>query len=77
MTSGRLPRTSGKDLLAALRRNGWEVVSTRGSHHYLRNPTRGGLVTVPVHGTKTLELKTMSSILRQAELTAEELKEML
>ena len=75
--STRALRVPGKDVLAALRRLGYDVVRVRGSHHDLRHPERGGLVTVPVHGTQTLKPKTLKTILAQAGLTEDELREAL
>ncbi|MDD5748996.1 MAG: type II toxin-antitoxin system HicA family toxin [Actinomycetota bacterium] len=73
----RLPRISGKDLLAALCRNGYEVVHIKGSHHYLRREGLGKIVVIPVHGSSIVPAGTLKSILRQAELTASELEKML
>jgi predicted RNA binding protein YcfA (HicA-like mRNA interferase family) len=72
-----LPRVSGKTVVAALRQGGFETTHIRGSHHYLRKPGQGGLVVVPVHGNRDLPLGTLSSILRQAELTEEEFRQLL
>ncbi|MBI3469928.1 MAG: type II toxin-antitoxin system HicA family toxin [Candidatus Solibacter usitatus] len=69
----RPPRVSGKDVLGALLRAGYAESHVRGSHHYLRKPGASGLVTVPVHGNRTLPPKTLQSILRQAGMTADEL----
>jgi predicted RNA binding protein YcfA (HicA-like mRNA interferase family) len=77
MTSGRLPRVSGKDVVAALRRGGWETSSVKGSHHYLRRPDRPGKVTVAVHGTEILKRKTLKSTLDQAGPTVEVLEDLL
>jgi|LSQX01.3.fsa_nt_gb predicted RNA binding protein YcfA (HicA-like mRNA interferase family) len=72
-----LPKISGKDVKRALLKVGFREVHTRGSHHYLE-PARGGkLVTVPIHGKKTLKPKTLKSILEQAELTVDELIRLL
>lgn len=75
--SKRAPRVSGKDVVAALRRLGYDLQEVRGSHHYLRHPERGGRVTVPVHGTAILPPKTLASVLGQADLTEDELREAL
>lgn len=74
--TGRLPRVSGKDVVRALRRGGFALHHIEGSHHYLVSPT-GRLVTVPVHGSRILKPKTLKSILEQAGLTVEELRELL
>lgn len=73
----RLPRVSGKEVLAALRRNGFAVVHIRGSHHYLRKEGSGKLVVVPVHGSSVLPTGTLKSILSQAELTASQFESIL
>jgi len=52
----RLPRVSGKDVVAALRRARFKLLYVQGSHHYLESPA-GHLVTVPVHGKKLLKPK--------------------
>ena len=73
----RLPKVTGKEVLAALLRQGFVLTHVRGSHHYLRKSGIGGLVVVPVHGNRTLPAGTLRSILRQADLTPEELEELL
>jgi len=70
----RLPRVSGKDVLAALRRAGFRDIRVTGSHHHLRHPERGGLVTIPVHGTEILAPKTLRTILDQAGMEPAELE---
>jgi predicted RNA binding protein YcfA (HicA-like mRNA interferase family) len=59
----------------ALQRAGFELVHVRGSHHYLRRPHGSRLVVVPVHGNRDLPVGTLRSVLRQAEVTREELLE--
>ena len=59
----RLPQTDGDSVVALLRRLGYEVVRTRGSHVQLKKTTAAGVhsVTVPAH--KTLAKGTLSDIL--------------
>jgi len=73
----RPPRAGGKEIVSALRRGGFRVSHVRGSHHYLRKPGAAALVSVPVHGNRTLPAGTLSSILRQSGLTTEELSRLL
>jgi predicted RNA binding protein YcfA (HicA-like mRNA interferase family) len=68
---------SGRELLAALQRKGYELTHVRGSHHYLRKPNVAALVVVPVHGNHPLPLGTLRSILRQAGLTVDDLRNIL
>lgn len=63
--------------MRALQQAGFELVHVRGSHHYLRRPDGSRLVVVPVHGNRDLPVGTLRSVLRQAELTREELAEFL
>ena len=63
-----------KQLVAALKRLGFYSVRQKGSHLQLK---RGNLaVTVPMHAGDLVP-GTLRSILRQARLTVEELKEAL
>ncbi|BCV23834.1 type II toxin-antitoxin system HicA family toxin [Gelria sp. Kuro-4] len=71
----RLPRVTGKDVLRALKRLDFQVDHIEGSHHYLRRRGGGRLVTVPVHAGETLTPKTLKTILDQAELSVDELRE--
>ena len=67
----RLPVLRPQVVIKALERAGYEVVRVRGSHYQLANRSRGRRVTVP-HHSRDLTRATMSSILNQAGLSAEE-----
>ncbi|WP_183740483.1 MULTISPECIES: type II toxin-antitoxin system HicA family toxin [unclassified Janthinobacterium] len=54
-------------VIKQLQSEGWEHVSTRGSHHKYRNPKTGRWVIVP-HPKKDLPIGTVNSILKQAQL---------
>ena len=74
----RMPRTTGKAIVAALERSGWERMPSRGgSHVKLRHPDRPGRVVVPVHGSRMLPPGTLKNVLEQAGLTHDELRELL
>ena len=49
----KLPSLTGKDIIFALRKAGFEVVRIKGSHHFLRHPD-GRATVVPVHAGETL-----------------------
>lgn len=70
------PAVKGKDLLAALRRAGFSVIRTKGSHHLLRH-VDGRSTVVPVHAGETIGVGLMTSILRDAKLTRDELQKLL
>ncbi len=64
-------------MVQALQEIGFAVTHVRGSHHYLRRSDGARLVVVPVHGNRDLPTGTLRAILRQAELTADELASLL
>jgi len=67
----RLPRLTGREVIAALKNAGFEVVRIRGSHHRLRH-VDGRVTTVPVHAGETIGPGLMASILRDVEMTRAE-----
>ena len=72
----RLPRLRGKELVRVLQKIGFEVARTRGSHVLLQHPD-GRITTVPVHTGETLGPGLMRSILRDIEISPEELGKLL
>ena len=72
----KLARITGQRLITALRKAGFDVIRVRGSHHFLSHP--GGRHTVvPVHRGEIIGPGLMSKILRDCELTQDELVELL
>ena len=72
----KLARLKGKDLLRALRRAGFQVVRTRRSHVYLKHPD-GRATVVPVHAGETIGPGLLVAILRDVEMSREDLQEFL
>jgi len=70
------PSVTGKDLLAALRKTGFDVVRIRGSHHFLRHPD-GRATVVPVHAGETLGPGLLGKILRDCDLDRQQLVRLL
>ena len=68
----RLPRLKGKELLRTLGRLGFSVVRTRGSHVFLKHAD-GRVTTVPVHSGEVIGPGLLRTILRDIEMTVEEL----
>jgi predicted RNA binding protein YcfA (HicA-like mRNA interferase family) len=58
-----------------LEKAGFQVVSTRGSHCKLRHLSASRIVIVPLHDE--VRPGTLASILRQAGLTVDELRDLL
>lgn len=59
--------TTPKELLKALKKDGWQIVRIRGSHHILRHPIKPGRLTVALH-KEDLKPKTLQTILKDAGL---------
>lgn len=72
----KVPRVKGQELVAALRRAGFEVIRVKGSHHFLRH-SDGRCTVVPVHRGETIGPGLMSKILHDCEMTRDELWELL
>lgn len=72
----RLPRITGKALVSALQGLGFKVIRITGSHHHLHK-AGSNLVTVPVHSGEILSPMVIKSVLKQANLSVDELLELL
>lgn len=69
----KLPGLTGKDVIAALRKAGFTVVRTKGSHRFLRHAD-GRTTVVPVHAGETVGPGLLSKIMRDCDMTREELE---
>ena len=72
----KLPRVSGPELVKGLAKAGFQLARQRGSHGRLRHPD-GRVTTVPLHARRDLPKGTLRAILRDTELTLEQLLELL
>lgn len=72
--SERLPRLTARDIVRVLERRGFVLSRTSGSHCIYKSAT-GNRATVPVHSGKTLHPKVLQSILRDADMTPDDLRE--
>jgi predicted RNA binding protein YcfA (HicA-like mRNA interferase family) len=68
----KLPAAPGRDVIRALERVGFEVARISGSHHVLKKPGHKFVVTVPVHGNKSLKPGTLRRVIRDAGLSDDE-----
>ena len=73
--SGALPVVSGAELVSALGKLGWVAVRQRGSHVRLRHPDNPVPLVVPLH--REIRRGTLAGVLRDAGVTAEELRQLL
>jgi len=72
----RLPRITPREVVAGLRRAVFVQLRQRGSHILLYHAALNRRVTMSMH-SGTLAPKTLTPILRQSGLTAQELRELI
>ena len=68
----KLPSLTGHKLIKALGRAGFAVTRIKGSHHFLKHPD-GRVTVVPVHASETIGAGLLSKILRDCDLTKDDL----
>jgi predicted RNA binding protein YcfA (HicA-like mRNA interferase family) len=68
----KLPDLTPKELIKRLKKFGFELDHTSGSHQIFRNPATGKRAVVPYH-IKNLPKGTFLSILREAGLSKEDI----
>jgi predicted RNA binding protein YcfA (HicA-like mRNA interferase family) len=64
---------SGKDLCRLLKKKGWHLASTKGSHHIFVKEGRIERISVPVHGNKPLKSGLLRALMKLAEIDEGEL----
>ncbi len=69
----KLPRLTARQIITVLEKAGFSLARQSGSHMIYRNAA-GRRATVPFHAAKILHPKVLKSILRDADLTVEDLK---
>ncbi|MEO8097700.1 MAG: type II toxin-antitoxin system HicA family toxin [Acidobacteriota bacterium] len=72
----RAPRVTAAELISALSRIGFTVLRIRGSHHFLRHPD-GRTTVIPVNGSETVSPGLLGKILKDCQLTSEDLVRIL
>jgi predicted RNA binding protein YcfA (HicA-like mRNA interferase family) len=72
----RLPRLTGKEIIAALHAAGFEVVRVKGSHHFLQH-SDGRVTVVPAHSGEIIGPGLMAKILHDCDMSREEFQGLL
>lgn len=62
------------EAIATVHKDGWKQKSMKGSHRQFTHPTKPGKVTIAGHEGKDLSPDDWKSILRQAQITREQLE---
>ena len=70
----RLPRLKGKAIIRLLERAGFRIIRTKGSHTFLRHSDVRATV-VPVHSGETIGPGLLRAILRDVEMSVDDLRE--
>ena len=74
MTS--FPALTGKELVAALRTDGFQLLRIKGSHHFMRHAD-GRATVVPDHAGETIGPGLLSRILRDIKMSRKQLQKLL
>jgi predicted RNA binding protein YcfA (HicA-like mRNA interferase family) len=69
----RLPRLRGREIIACLKRAGFQVIRIKGSHHFLQH-LDGRRTVVPVHSGETIGVGLFAKILKDTELTPDDFR---
>ena len=72
----KLPRIKAGDIIKVLERKGFVLARQSGSHKIYKNK-KGVRVTIPYHSGKILHPKVLKSIMRDAEISMDELRGVL
>jgi len=72
----RLPSLTGSEVIKALQKIGFSVVRVKGSHHILLHPD-GRRTVIPVHAGENIGVGLLSQILRDCQLTKDQLRSLL
>ena len=72
----KLPRVTARQIVGALEKAGFILARQSGSHMIYKNAV-GKRVTVPFHASKILHPKILKSILRDADLSIEDLEKLI
>lgn len=72
----KLPRLTARQIIGVLEKAGFSLTRQSGSHMIYKNAA-GKRATVPYHAARILHPKILRNVLRDAELSVEQLQKLL
>ncbi len=72
----KFPALTGRQIIKALIRLGFEVIRIKGSHHFLRHPD-GRCTVVPIHAKEVIGRGLLAQIIRDCEISRKEMQDVL
>ena len=73
----KVPSLDYRQVVNALKRDGWVVVRQRGSHIRLHKHIADEMLKITIPAHKPIKRSTLSHILKQARMSVDQLKELL
>lgn len=73
----KVPSLAYDKVVRALKRDGWVVVRQKGSHIRMHKHTLSGLLKITIPAHSPILRSTLAHILKQAQLTVEQLDDLL
>lgn len=67
-----LPAVTGREVIGAFPKAGFEVARVCGSHHMMKRPGHRFVLSVPVHGHQKLKPGTLRALINDAGLTKDQ-----
>jgi predicted RNA binding protein YcfA (HicA-like mRNA interferase family) len=64
---------TGRELCRLLERKGWSLLRIHGSHHIYGKAGSRARLSVPVHGNQALKVGLLRHLLKQAEISEDEI----
>jgi len=64
---------SGRELCKIVQRHAWVLKRIKGSHHIFEKDGLETTLSIPVHGNKDLRIGTLKALMKQANLTEDDL----
>lgn len=72
----KLPSLTGKEVIAALKKAGFEILRIKGSDHFLQH-SDGRATVVPMHAGETVGPGLLAKILRDCEFSRDQFADLL